>query len=131
VNTHDKYPPSDVAALLTCSEIYPTGSRTICPQCASATSDHDYLVLVPDLKVARDALLAKDFTGGESMTDDTELRADTQFLSLRRKDLNLIVTADRKFYDAFTLATRVATTLGLVLRSQRVQQFQAILYSKG
>lgn len=114
-----------------------TGSRAICPQVVGESSDHDYIAWVPNLTTAQKLLTDAGFVGGESMMTG-EICPTTKFISLKRKSttsppasVNVIATADEEFFKAYMLETRVATQLGLTVKSQRVQLFQAILYANG
>jgi len=127
----DGYTIEQVSAIVNCVEVQMTGSRVICPQSVHAASDHDFLVRVENLNAAYQDLVAKDFHGGASMDDNDAIKPGVKFVSLKRNDLNLIVTDDAKFFADFMLATRVATQLGLTYRGHRIALFQAILYGKG
>ena len=50
------------------------------------------------------------------------------FVSLRRENKNLIVTADPEFYERFVGATTTAKALGLTRKADRITLFQALLY---
>lgn len=122
----------EVKDLLPSLAVEATGSRVICPPAiVPIGSDYDFAVLASDLKSAFDTLIARDFTAGESMNGESEIREGTKFLSLKRGLMNVIVTADKEFHDLFMLATRTATKLGLNNRQDRITLFQAILYRNG
>ena len=126
-----EYSPEYIRDLVPSSDAQLTGSRAICPRCVAGDSDHDYLVKVDDLTTAVSILEAKDFSSaGASLNDDGAIKPNVKFVSLRRGNLNLIITSDAEFFSDFMLATRVATTLGLTYRPQRITLFQAILYRK-
>ena len=94
-----------------------TGSREICPSAAKETSDYDVVCLCDG------------FPSGTEPYDTT-----APFCSLKYKlsegELNLIITNDEKFFEAWRLATLLAKRLRLTWRDDRVAVFQAILYGR-
>ena len=102
----------------------PVGSTVTCNPPPQGT-DKDYLYLVSDAEVAKQALAEKGFLiEGNGYCGD-------HFTSYRRGNTNLIVTSDENFYNKFLLATRVAKKFNLLRKEDRVTLFQAILYGNG
>jgi len=111
-----------------------TGSRAICPSACGPNSDWDFIGVVPNLVERAAQLLSDGWESGTSLkftTNGTPIALNGKFVSLKRGMVNLIITDDAKWRDDFMMATRVATRLGLTIKSQRVDLFQAILYGKG
>jgi len=52
---------------------------------------------------------------------------DTKFISYRRGDTNVILTANKEFYDKFLFTTRVAKKLNLLKKDDRITLFEALL----
>lgn len=113
------------------SKAFPTGSRVICPGAVSTTSDWDYLFHVEDLTSAAIALGEMDFDLGRYVDPVQIVNGPKRFVSLRRGFINVLLTNDPEFFEAFRLATRVATKLGLTNKADRVTLFQAVLYGNG
>jgi len=83
--------------------------------------DHDFY---------RKVLLARGFgIGGSRFLDlRTPLNVADRFSSYVKKEVNLIVTEDPKFFDKFMAATSVAKRLNLLSKEDRIALFQAVLY---
>lgn len=104
-----------------------TGSRVIYPSGAS-NSDYDWIVLVTDIRPVLDSAFEEDW-----VLEGNEQEAHSEwygFCSLRRNNVNLIITSSQDFYNNFDLATKVAKELELSSRDKRVCLFQAILYDE-
>nr|AYD75896.1 conserved hypothetical protein [Pseudo-nitzschia multiseries DNA virus] len=101
------------------------GSTITCDPPATGT-DIDVLVLVKKRNASTLEGLGFDFENGRAHYEPSE----GEFNSWRRGDLNLIVTDDLGFFNAFALATEVAKTLNLLRKEDRVTLFQAILYRR-
>jgi len=86
--------------------------------------------LVADIKRTDELLLAEGFEydGYNHGKDD-----QSHWRSMRHKEtnVNILATQCPEWHKRFALATRIATELGLTIRKQRVQLFQAILYGNG
>jgi hypothetical protein len=87
-------------------------------------TDLDVLILCePDLDAAISACHRHGFND-----DGSYKELPSCFWSVRRGDLNLILTNDKEFYDLFCLASYVCKTLNVVSKKDRITVFQAILY---
>lgn len=108
----------------------PTGSRFICNPPPTGT-DNDHVVLATRVRTAIKHFKATGFDchSGLSAAID-EGNSHDAFWSLRRGDINLIVTGDSDFYERFVLATKLARRFNLLLKADRVALFQAILYGR-
>lgn len=100
-----------------------TGSRFI-DEGNPNNKDFDFLCLVADLELFWPFAIEQDFVCSEEPDEDTD------FLSFRKGEINLIVTDKSEFFRDFELATNVAKELKLETRQKRVCLFQAILYGK-
>lgn len=101
------------------------GSKVICNP-PPMGSDYDFLVLVKKRDASRIASLGFKLDDGSAHYDPSE----GKFNSWRRGEVNLIVTDDPDFFDKFVFATKIARSLNLFKREDRVTLFQAILYNK-
>lgn len=86
-------------------------------------TDDDQLVLVSDLQ---EYITDKEADGFVCCTS----YPGEDFTSLRRGEVNLIVTQKQEFFDKFVFATKIAKKLNLQKKEDRVALFQAILYNK-
>lgn len=59
---------------------------------------------------------------------DENINAGNTFFSMRKGDMNYIVTSDETFYKRFAAATNLAKQYNLTTKPERVQLFQAVLY---
>lgn len=120
---------SDVAEALGKCTSEPCGSRVTCNPLPVDT-DRDYLVQIShDYDVAgvvtRLCALGFEWEGSKHYRD-----AAGDFMSLRRDDLNLIVTANAEFATRHRAATHVCKRLNLPNKQDRIAVFQAVLYGK-
>lgn len=124
---------AEVAACLTGGEIVsiePCGSRVTCNP-APLDTDEDFLVEIlrneRDVSQVVNALGALRFhwEGGEHY----QMAADT-FMSFRRGNINLIVTANKLFADRHRTATWLCKRLNLLNKQDRIALFQAVLYGE-
>jgi len=107
-----------------CLLIEPVGSRVTCLP-PPADSDEDYLALPLSDRLFKKALEAAGF---QTTTDDTYAGMKSEFTSYKKGELNVIVTTNATFYDAFIAATHVAKRLNLLNKADRIALFQAVLY---
>lgn len=123
--------PADIAERLAAHEciVEPCGSRVTCSP-APADTDADFLVQAmrtDRVSIGRlvNGLQALDlhWEGNEHYQD-----AMGDFMSWRRNDVNLIVTASAAFAAKHRLATALCRRLNLQNKQDRVALFQAILY---
>ena len=105
----------------------PVGSRVTCNPPPTDT-DNDILCLVEDRKQfvaecgsADFATMTREYTGQSNQSP---------FTSLRRGDVNLIVTDNDVFYNLFRLATCIAKRRNIMDKADRITLFQHILYGK-
>lgn len=135
--------------------VLPTGSRVICPDHVSGSSDWDYLLLVsPEkLKELESKLLNNGWVLGGSLPNAVEipggdwtLNTEHEFkdgkidmsrvfhswkfnyinLDHSTKTVNILVTCNKEYYDDFTRATMLAKALGLTKKEDRVILFKAL-----
>jgi len=101
---------------------WPTGSRYICTP-AVLNTDDDYVVLAKQgwSKELED----KGFTYTPT---DVEYDSMGEFTSVRKGDINYIVTENPVFFERFRAATELAKTLNLQNKNERVRLFQLVLY---
>lgn len=97
-----------------------TGSRVI-ENPPPLGRDEDWIVLADDLSEATNILMRNGFG-----PDAQKLYGNTEFVSFRKGQLNLIVTEQRWLYDRYVIATDVAKQLNLRSRADRVRLFQTI-----
>jgi len=102
--------------------VVPVGSTVTCNPPPQGT-DRDYLCR--GSKLVFDKLKALGF---ETTTDEEYQGMPSQFTSFRREDVNLIVTDDGDFYNAFLSATCIAKRLNLLKKADRIALFQSVLY---
>lgn len=110
--------------------VRPCGSRVTCNP-APKDTDADYLVQMERTDtdtVGRvvNELSAAGFKweGGEHYKD----AAASDFMSWRKDDTNLIVTANAGFANRHRVATALCTRLNLLDKADRIALFQAVLY---
>lgn len=101
------------------------GSRVTCNP-APTNTDEDILILTDKSYRLVEDCKAQGFEGGEAYLDGKGGLA-VNFLSLRKGEINLIVTESKQFYDKFLLATHVCKTLNVMEKENRIMVFQAII----
>jgi hypothetical protein len=128
ISLEEKLPVEDEALFDLIIEIYPTGSRaTLMPP--PEFSDYDYVINVVDMhEFCQLATETHGFTTDSHCNPEKYLGAESNFISIRKNDLNLIVTHKNEFYNKFVAATTVARLLNVKTRSDRVALFKAVLY---
>lgn len=109
------------------ADVYLTGSRAICKN-PPEDSDTDYLVTLYN---GMEEVLAylKDH-GFEPVEGSNKGYADEVQWSLKRGNLNLILSRDAEFSDRWKAATEEAKRLGLKLRSERAALFREMVDEK-
>lgn len=106
----------------------PCGSKITCSPPPDKT-DRDFLVVMPDNRekigdvVSSLSMMDFEWEGSEHYQD-----AAGNFMSWRRDDLNLIVTANADFASRHRAATSVCKRLNLMQKPDRIAVFQAVLY---
>lgn len=125
----------DIQSLLDrCIEWHQVGSRVTCDPPVTDT-DNDILCLVDTSELKQFLLFAA--AGGFELAGSvpaSELDVSierSKFVSLKRDDINLIVTADSEFAQRFMVATWIAKQLNLRVKADRIDLFQFILYANG
>lgn len=108
------------------------GSRITCNP-PPVDTDQDVLVYVDGENADYFVLLMKqagfNVELGEGYAEDALNGGESdRFQSYRQGDVNLIVTIDELFYQRFAYATEIAKRANLMLKDERVELFQAILY---
>jgi hypothetical protein len=106
----------------------PVGSRVTCDP-APTDTDEDFLLLTCYVAPLIKECKALGFEGGEVYFDSAG-EASSNFYSLKKGDINLIITEKQSFYDKFLLASHVCKTLNVLDKQHRITVFQAILYEK-
>lgn len=112
-------------------EVEPVGSRVTCDP-PPLDTDEDYLVLIKwdSWGPFRDEMKALGWGCGEGGEGEEYIEDEIEFRSLRKGELNLIVTESGDFFDRFMKATRIARRLNLLEKGDRISLFQAILYGR-
>lgn len=105
---------------------HPTGSRYICDP-APTDTDEDWVCYVKDLDTAAAELEALGFVT-EGLPGFYTGNNNGKFLSMRRDELNLILTPEKEFYDLFVAGTVLAQRLNILNKGDRIALFQIILY---
>ena len=104
------------------------GSRVTCNPPLEDT-DEDILIYTETIAtLIHDCKLSGFIEGEVYFTPDS--KTTSQFISLKKGNINLIVTDNKDFYDKFLLATHVCKTLNVMEKQHRITVFQAILYGK-
>tara|TARA_R110000764_G_C10896676_1_gene370937 strand:+ start:393 stop:755 length:363 start_codon:yes stop_codon:yes gene_type:complete len=106
-------------------EWMPVGSRVTCSPPPTDT-DEDFLVF--DRWSRQTAKLRK--LGFRTESADKYSGKLSQFFSYRKGDTNVIVTGSREFYTRFVEATKLATTLNLMDKEDRISLFKYVLYNQ-
>ncbi len=118
----------EISEALSGCDVEPCGSRVTCNP-PPLDTDRDYLVVVPnDADAVRNVVMSLEsnafrWEGSEHYQD-----AAGEFMSWRRDDVNLIVTANQSFAMRHRAATAVCKRLNLQNKSDRIAVFQAVLY---
>lgn len=96
------------------------GSRVTCKP-APTDTDEDILLFTKDIKTLIADCIEVGFTNGG-------FYEGTNFCSMRKGEINLIITDKEEFFDKFMLATYVCKSLNVLSKTDRIIMFQAILY---
>jgi hypothetical protein len=105
------------------------GSRVTCNP-APTDTDEDILILTDNLVTLQKACWKDGFDGSELyVTEGLEGTYKGDFYSMRKGDINLIITEDKDFYERFTLASYVCKQLNVLEKKDRITVFQALLYN--
>ncbi|NTS31393.1 hypothetical protein HQ945_09020 [Phyllobacterium sp. BT25] len=109
--------------------VEPCGSRVTCDP-APIDTDQDYLVEVQsgEAIVSSLVMVLVDFGFRWEGNEHYQDAARNDFMSWRRDDINLIVTANYDFASRHRAATHVCTRLNLQNKDDRIALFQAVLY---
>jgi hypothetical protein len=111
-------------------QVSPCGSRVTCSP-APVGTDRDFLVFIAskdrdDISRVVNCLYAAGFEWeGNAHYQDM---AKNDFMSWRKDDLNLIVSANEQFVRRHKAATALCTRLNLMNKPDRIALFQAVLY---
>lgn len=108
-----------------------TGSVYICDP-APKDTDTDYLVYFSEsTDVVSDAVDEICALGWTKEGDDAyETLCETQFCSLRKEKVNLIVTNIKSFVKRHQSATAICKKLNLLKKEDRIMVFKAVLYNE-
>jgi hypothetical protein len=111
-------------------DCYPVGSRVTCDP-APTDTDEDYIILVSTEKnkLLADYLLDEDFNC-QSDGGEYDGISESDFLSWKKDELNLLVTTDLAFFHKFMAASSLAKHLNLLKKEDRIATFQVVLYGK-
>lgn len=104
--------------------IHETGSNYICNPPITDT-DIDYIIFSDN----KDLLSWLEEQGFYPHNDDYPLEIDGLFISLKKENLNLIITDQFDFYLKFVNATKLAKKLNLLKKEDRILLFQFVLYN--
>lgn len=104
----------------------PTGSRVICDPPPTDT-DEDWVCFQPQYDAAIAALEEDGFKSEGSPKFYTGNNRGS-FRSLRKGNVNLILTDQREFFDLFVSATELAKRFNLREKADRIALFQVVLY---
>lgn len=104
-------------------DLKPTGSKFTCDP-PVLTTDEDYVVLTTDMEKF---LQEAHNTGWESSESEEYDFADTDFISFRQGEVNLIVTTSPSYYSKWVVATHLAKRFNLLNKLDRKDLFSAIL----
>lgn len=106
----------------------PTGSRVICNP-PPADTDEDHVVFIENWLMCEALEALENY--GYHVPDPEERYNNTEmpnFVSVRKDDVNLIVTGKKHFYNRFVAATSLARRFNLLNKEDRIALFQAVLY---
>jgi hypothetical protein len=112
--------------------IEPCGSRVTCDPPVMNT-DADYLIECPSAEAAVSAVVNDLSSAGyqwEGSSNHYQSCAVVGFMSWRKDDTNLIVTANPDFAKRHRIATALCARLNLMKKADRIAVFQAVLYGK-
>lgn len=108
--------------------VEPCGSRVTCDPPPSDT-DQDYLVEAPQAAISDIvAFLSQANFRWEGASEHYQNVAQSDFMSWRRDDVNLIITANADFAKRHRAATALCKRLNLMVKADRIALFQAVLY---
>lgn len=103
----------------------PTGSRVICNPPPTNTDEDHILYVSPESIRSICTLL-----DNEGWYGDKERYADSDFISLKKlidgNLINLIITDNKKHFDAFVHATKIAKELNLRYKCDRITLFEIV-----
>lgn len=115
------------------AEVTPCGSRVTCDPPPTDT-DADFLVFLPEYDMQRvsDVVLWLEADRGYALDDNEhyQVLVQSSFASLKRGEVNLLLTASRDWRDRHVRATALCRRLNLSDKSDRIALFQTILYDK-
>lgn len=112
--------------------IEPCGSRVTCSPPVMNT-DADYLIECPSADTAVSAVVGVLSSAGyqwEGSSKHYQYCAGVGFMSWRKNDTNLIVTANPDFAKRHRIATALCARLNLMKKADRIAVFQAVLYGE-
>lgn len=101
----------------------PVGSRVTCSPPPTDT-DEDWLCYVKDIDVFIEMAIKMGYDTGESHYGEIE-----HFVSVRKGDINLIITQDMSFFNKFIWASNLAKRFNLLNKEDRIALFQGVLYA--
>lgn len=109
----------------------PVGSRVTCdPPPMDTDEDHLILIESEDLAAALDALADDGYVAhtprGRYYHESSG--RPSEFVSVRKGEINLLITSKDKFFRRFIAATSIAKRFNLMDKEDRVALFQAVLY---
>lgn len=111
--------------------VTPCGSRVTCDP-APTDTDEDYLLSVHGIKKQNlsNVVVFLESNGfiNESDSEHYQDQAESTFVSMRRDEVNLIISTCPDFVKSHKLATAVCKELNLMDKHDRIVLFQAFLY---
>lgn len=105
-----------------------TGSRIICNPPPTDT-DEDILVLVNSVQDMCQFLGEENFQLSGSCVKDKVKYNHNGFVSMKKEEVNFIITESEEFYKRFECATVIAKRFNLLNKDDRIELFQNILYN--
>lgn len=112
-------------------QITPVGSRITCSP-PPLNTDQDWILYVDQTKYKGlvDHLLADGWDVGGSLVplDESNLPPEWRFNSLKKGEDNIVITDSAVFHERFLAASAIAKKLNLLVKQDRIDLFQAVLY---
>ena len=102
----------------------PVGSRVTCDPPPTNT-DEDWLCLMAGDPTERMGAAGFKQDGSPEFYTGND---NGGFRSWRKGDLNIVTTESQEFFDRFETATHLAKRFNLLIKSDRIALFQAVLY---
>lgn len=106
------------------------GSRATCVP-APTDTDKDIIIYTDDCHAMVMASHIHGFTiGGSLIKNKMHLTQKPDFISIRKGELNLIITEKIEHFNNFILASNIAKKLNVLLKEDRIALFHAIMFGE-